>query len=94
MNIIKYIPSNWRKPIYGTFAVIGVVIGALHVAFASSSSGVSPEWLLIVDPVFAFLAGAIGLTAGTHTPSKEVSTNFDNLPILKENDDEELEDDD
>lgn len=66
MNISTYIPAAWRKPIYGGFAVAGVLIGAIQVGIAAVGSA-NPEWLLIVLAVFPFLAGAVGFTASANT---------------------------
>ena len=66
MNISSYIPAAWRKPIYGAFAVLGVVIGAIQVGIAAIGAA-NPEWLLVVLAVFPFLAGAVGFTASANT---------------------------
>lgn len=66
MNISTYIPATWRKPIYGAFAVAGVVIGAIQVGIAATGAE-NPEWLLVTLAVFPFLAGAIGFTASSNT---------------------------
>ena len=66
MNISTFIPASWRKPIYGAFAVAGVVIGAIQVGIAAIGAA-NPEWLLVVLAVFPFVAGAIGFTASANT---------------------------
>ena len=66
MNISSYIPAAWRKPIYGAFAVAGVVIGAIQVGIAAIGAE-NPEWLLVTLAVFPFVAGAIGFTASANT---------------------------
>ena len=66
MNISTYIPAAWRKPIYGAFAVAGVVIGAIQVGIAAIGAA-NPEWLLVTLAVFPFLAGAVGFTASANT---------------------------
>ena len=66
MNISTYIPASWRKPIYGAFAVAGVVIGAIQVGFSAAEIG-NPLWLNITLAVFPFLAGAVGFTASANT---------------------------
>lgn len=68
MNISNYIPASWRKPIYGAFAVIGVLLGAAQVGIAAVGEA-NPDWLLVVLAVFPFLAGAIGFTASANTNS-------------------------
>ena len=66
MNISAYIPAAWRKPIYGAFAVAGVIIGAIQVGFAAAEAG-NPLWLNITLAVFPFVAGAVGFTASANT---------------------------
>ena len=66
MNISTYIPATWRKPIYGAFAVAGVIIGAIQVGFAAAEAG-NPLWLNITLAVFPFVAGAVGFTASANT---------------------------
>ena len=66
MNISSYIPAAWRKPIYGAFAVAGVIIGAIQVGFAAAEAG-NPLWLNITLAVFPFVAGAVGFTASANT---------------------------
>lgn len=66
MNISSYIPASWRKPIYGAFAVVSVLIGAIQVGIAAVGSE-NPEWLLVVLAVFPFLATAVGFTASANT---------------------------
>lgn len=70
MNISTYIPAAFRKPLYGVFAVAGVIIGAIQVGIAATGEA-NPEWLLIVLAVFPFLAGAIGFTASANTNKAE-----------------------
>lgn len=66
MNISTYIPAAFRKPLYGVFAVAGVIIGAIQVGIAATGEA-NPEWLLVVLAVFPFLAGAVGFTASANT---------------------------
>ena len=66
MNISAYIPAAFRKPLYGAFAVIGVIIGAIQVGFAAAEVG-NPLWLNITLAVFPFVAGAVGFTASANT---------------------------
>lgn len=70
MNISTYIPTAWRKHIYGAFAVAGVIIGAIQVGIAATGDA-NPEWLLVTLAVFPFLAGAIGFTASANTNKAE-----------------------
>lgn len=60
------IPPNVRKPAYAIYALLGVVIGATQVGFASAEAG-QPTWLTVALAVYAFVGGALGLTAATNT---------------------------
>ena len=76
MNISSYIPASWRKPIYGAFAVAGVIIGAVQVGIAATGAA-NPEWLLVVLAVFPFVAGAVGFTASANTNQEPEPTDLD-----------------
>ena len=76
MNISSYIPAAWRKPIYGAFAVAGVVIGAIQVGFSAAEVG-NPLWLNITLAVFPFLAGAVGFTASANTNNEPGPADLD-----------------
>lgn len=71
-EIIKdMLPSRWRKVVYAAYAIAGVVIGAIQVGFAAAEL-TTPVWLIVTLAVYAFIGGAVGLTATSHTPGKEV----------------------
>ena len=76
MNISTYIPAAWRKPIYGAFAVAGVVIGAIQVGIAAIGAA-NPGWLLVTLAVFPFVAGAIGFTASANTDTSVPGEGWD-----------------
>ena len=80
MNISTYIPAAWRKPIYGAFAVLGVVIGAIQVGIAAIGAE-NPEWLLVVLAVFPFVAGAIGFTASANTNQTQDDIDWSGRPM-------------
>ena len=80
MNISNFIPASWRKPIYGAFAVAGVVIGAIQVGISATGSE-NPEWLLIVLAVFPFLAGAVGFTASANTNQTQDDIDWSGRPM-------------
>jgi hypothetical protein len=78
--IQEMIPSTWRKAIYAGYAIIGVIIGAIQVGFAAAELG-QPVWLTVTLAVYAFVGGAVGLTASTHTPQqKHVEPSIDHGP--------------
>ena len=76
MNISAYIPAAFRKPLYGAFAVAGVVIGAIQVGFAAAEAG-NPLWLNITLAVFPFVAGAVGFTASANTNNEPGPADLD-----------------
>jgi hypothetical protein len=55
-----------RQKVYAVFALLGVALGAVQVAFSAADSG-QPEWLTVTLAVYAFLGGALGLTAASNT---------------------------
>ena len=60
------IPTKARAVVYGIYAAVGVVIGSIQVAYAAAESG-QPVWLTVALAVYAYVGGAIGYTALTHT---------------------------
>ena len=76
MNISAYIPAAFRKPLYGAFAVAGVIIGAIQVGFAAAEVG-NPLWLNITLAVFPFVAGAVGFTASANTNNEPGPADLD-----------------
>jgi protein-S-isoprenylcysteine O-methyltransferase Ste14 len=67
-TIIKeHLPATWRRWIYAAYAIIGVIIGATQVGFAAAELA-QPVWLTVTLAVYAFVGGAVGLTATSHTP--------------------------
>ena len=76
MNISAYIPPGLRKPIYGAFAVAGVIIGAIQVGIAAIGAE-NPDWLLVTLAVFPFVAGAIGFTASANTDTSVPGEGWD-----------------
>ena len=62
-------PPETRSKIYWVFALIGLIIGAIQVGFASVDVG-QPTWLTVALAVYAFLGGGIGFTAQANTPAK------------------------
>ena len=60
------IPAKARAYVYGVYAAAGVVIGSIQVAYAAAESG-QPVRLTVALAVYAYVGGAIGYTALTHT---------------------------
>ena len=80
MNISAYIPAAFRKPLYGAFAVAGVVIGAIQVGIAAIGAA-NPEWLLVTLAVFPFVAGAVGFTASANTNQTQDDIDWSGRPM-------------
>lgn len=97
MNALnEIIPGTWRKPLYAIYALIGVIGGAIAVAYGDAQ----PEWLTISTNVYLFVGGALGLTAAANTdtvtksslPGDWAGADSDEV-IPVDEDDEEFEDD-
>lgn len=57
------IPSKYRKIVYALYALTGVVIGSITVAYQAAEA-VQPMWLAISIAVYAYLGTAFGSLAG------------------------------
>lgn len=64
------IPEQIRVYIYGSIALISLVIGAVQVGYAALEAP-QPDWLTVALAVVPFLAAGLGATAATHTPAPE-----------------------
>lgn len=63
------LPPHVRKVVYVVFALLGVALGAIEVWYATA--GVTgPEWTAPALAVYAFVGGALGLTAASNTPER------------------------
>lgn len=56
-----------RRVIYVAYAVLGVGLGAIEVWYATAGVA-GPEWTAPALAVYAFVGGALGLTAASNTP--------------------------
>lgn len=68
MNALTNIPPNVRNTLYLVSALVGLGLGAAQVGYQAAEAGF-PTWLKVALSVYAFLAGALGLTAAANTPS-------------------------
>lgn len=65
MNIlIDIIPPSARRYVYATYALLGLIVGALALTPAAM-----PTW---VATVYAFVGAALGLTAYANTGNEPV----------------------
>lgn len=68
MNALTNIPPNVRAALYWISFIVGIALGATQVGYQSAEAGF-PIWLKVALSVYAFLAGVLGLTAASNTPS-------------------------
>lgn len=68
MTILTTIPPHVRSSLYLASALVGLGLGAAQVGYQAAEAGF-PTWLKVALSVYAFLAGALGLTAASNTPS-------------------------
>jgi hypothetical protein len=61
-----------RQKIYVIYALIGVILGAIQIAY-SSLQLTQPPWLVAVLAIFAFVGGPLGLTAASNVPKSDSS---------------------
>lgn len=65
---------NVRKVIYGIYIVVGVILGAIQVAFAAIEGAGQPDWLTVTLAVYAFLSVPVGSLALVNTTAGEIKT--------------------
>lgn len=79
-NIIKN--AKARAAIYGTYVIIGLIFGALQVAFAAGA-GEQPDWVTISLAVYTYLGIPVGTLAVANSsiiPTKVVAAeNVENV---------------
>lgn len=68
MTLKDVLPASYRKIVYTVYAVVGFIIGATQVGYATASEG-QPEWLLVALAVFGYTGVALGVVAGANTPA-------------------------
>jgi len=64
----QIISDRARKIVYAVYALAGVVLGSVYVAYQSTPAE-QPEWLTVAVAVFAYLGTAFGALAGGNVPS-------------------------
>lgn len=68
--LTELLPAHVRKIIYIAYALIGVILGAVQVWFATYGA-TGPEWVEPALAVYAFVGGAFGFVASSFTPSRK-----------------------
>lgn len=66
------IPAKARAVVYLVYLVIGLILGSLVVGF-NAGGLTDPVWLTVALAVYAYLGGAFGFTALTHTPKADAT---------------------
>jgi hypothetical protein len=59
------LPARYRKAAYGVYALVGVVLGAIQVAYLNING--QPQWLTVALAVYGFVGLSIGATAASNT---------------------------
>lgn len=67
--LVDLFGAQVRKIIYAVYALIGVVLGSVQVWTAAVDSAM-PTWLKGALAVYAYVGGAIGLTAAANARDK------------------------
>lgn len=70
------IPAAYRVYVYVVYGIIGLLIGSTQVGYAAAEQG-QPTWLVVALAVYAYVGGAIGYTAATHTPTTDAAEHYD-----------------
>ena len=56
-----------REKLYLVYTLVGLVIGAIQVAYAATDGTPQPDWLTIALAVYAYVGIALGATAASNT---------------------------
>ncbi|KHS54190.1 hypothetical protein [Brevibacterium linens] len=91
MTLHDIIPAKYRKPVYVTYALIGVALGAIATAYGPDNV---PEWHAVTTNVVLYIGGAFGLTAAANTLVTKPVPDTDNADEVEvyDADDEPLDD--
>lgn len=65
-DALSLLPAGVRGVFYTIFALTGVVFGGIQVGYGAVELA-QPAWLTVALAVYAFVGGAFGLVAVTHT---------------------------
>lgn len=72
MTLKDILPAQYRKVVYSVYAVLGFLIGATQVGFATAGED-QPVWLLVALSVLGYTGVALGVVAGSNvTPTEPV----------------------
>ena len=65
MDLLKEIPARVRQWIYIVYGLVGLIVGAIAVAYAAVDAA-APDWFRITLAVYALVGPAVGVTAGSN----------------------------
>jgi hypothetical protein len=71
-ELLQAIPEKYRNLFYLLFGLVGVLLGATAVGFATAGVAI-PVWFKVASAVYAFLGGPTALTARANLPSQRPS---------------------
>lgn len=66
------LPPRARQAVYAVYALIGVILGAIQVAYLNVAG--QPTWLTVALAVFGFIGTALGATAASNITAKPGKT--------------------
>lgn len=69
--LTNIVPAPVRQKLYLGYALVGLILGGIQVGYSSAGLG-QPTWCTVVTGVFAFVGGALGLTAAANTKPASV----------------------
>lgn len=86
MSLNEIIPATWRKPLYLTFVLVSVALGAIATAYGPENA---PAWHAVTTNVVLYIGGAFGLTAAANTIVSR-SADSDDAEEVEPDDDEDI----
>lgn len=67
--LAEVLPAQVRRGLYVTFAIVGIVLGAIQVGYAAVPDINTPTWLIVALAVYASLGTPFGALALANVPS-------------------------
>jgi hypothetical protein len=68
VSVLTLIPAAVRQALYVLYAVAGVALGSIQVAFIAATVS-QPAWLVVAFAIYVYIGGALGLTAAANVPT-------------------------
>lgn len=70
MDLLTLIPNEIRKYIYASYALVGIVLGAVFAGFGALGI-TAPDWLMVAQAVYGYIGTATNLVALGNVNSSE-----------------------